>query len=258
MEINNMAKNLAGLISENSPTILSSLAVAGLISTAVLAVKATPKALSLLEDELEHGRVSPDIRYLPGFFSKRDIIRITWKCYVPAAIVGSASIICIVQANSINQRRIAAVAGAYTIAERALSEYQSKVVETIGRTKELKIRDEIASDRVKENPPSAGQVIITGDGNVLCYDTQTGRYFRSSIEKIRQSVNVLNKGLLTDMFVSLNELYFALGLDGVKLGDDLGWHADKFLIDITFSSQLTPDGEPCLVINYDVAPRRIK
>ena len=40
-----ISKNLGGLISKNSPHILTGLGCAGVLSTAVLAVKGTPKAL---------------------------------------------------------------------------------------------------------------------------------------------------------------------------------------------------------------------
>jgi len=244
-------KNLAGVFSENSPTILTSLAVAGLISTTVLAVKATPKALRLIEEESGHRRVQ-------GYpFSKRDLVRVTWKCYIPATAVGVASIFCIIQANTINLRRNAAIASIYTITESALKEYQSKVVETIGKNKELGVRDEISADRLKANPSGSNEIIFSGKGDVLCYDSLTGRYFKSSMEHIRQSINVLNRQLMTDMFITLNELYYELGLKDTKLGDSLGWNLDKGLMDVSFSTQLSDEGEPCLVINYDVSPKFI-
>jgi len=263
--ISNLTKNLAGVISENSPTILTSLAVAGLISTSVLAVKATPKALFLIDDELykrygedmygEHGNtVSERLASIP----RRELIRITWKCYIPASAVGFASICCIVYANSIHLRRTAALASLYGITEAALKEYQAKVVETIGKSKELKVRDEISGDRIKANPPGSSEVIFTGKGDILCYDSLTGRYFKSSIEQIRRVINQLNHNLISEMFLSLNELYYALGLAGTKLGDDMGWDIDKGLIEVTFSSQLSEEGEPCLVLNYEVFPKFIK
>lgn len=263
--ISNLTKNLAGVISENSPTILTSLAVAGLISTSVLAVKATPKALFLIDDELykrygedmygEYGNtVSERLASIP----KRELIRITWKCYIPASAVGFASICCIVYANSIHLRRTAALASLYGITEAALKEYQAKVVETIGKSKELKVRDEIAGDRIKANPPGANQIIITNKGDVLCYDSITGRYFKSSVEQIRRALNSLNQRLMSEMFISLNELYYELGLASTKLGDELGWDLDKGLIEISFSTQLSEQEEPCLVMNYEVFPKFIK
>lgn len=250
-----LAKILAGRISENSPIILTGLAIAGLVSTSVLAVKATPKAMEMLANE----RFDRNQRYIieggdPNL-SAYDAIRICYKCYIPAIAVGAVSICCIVGANSISSRRTAALAGVYAITETAFQEYQTKVAETIGERRELKVRDEIAADRIKANPTGTNEIIITGKGDLLCYDSLTGRYFKSSVEHIRRTVNDLNHQLLTDMFITLDELHTELGLSGTVLGGELGWHIDRGLIDITFSSQLNESSEPCLVLDYRVVPR---
>jgi hypothetical protein len=251
-----LAKNLGGVISENSPTILTSLAVVGLISTTVMAVKATPKALELLEDE-RYARSAASEFGQGTALTNKDIIKISWRCYIPTTGLAIASICCIIGANSIHVRRTAALASVYGITEAALREYQSKVIETIGKNKELKVRDEISGDRIKANPPGTSEIIWTGKGEVLCYDTLTGRYFKSSIEHIRQAINTLNRDLMSEMFITLNEFYDAIGLAGTKLGEELGWSIERGLVEISFSSQITEDSEPCLVLNYTVTPKFI-
>lgn len=245
-----LSKMLGGKIAANSPTILSSLAVAGVVSTAILAVQATPKALQLIELEKEkrHG----------GELKRSEIVKLTYRLYIPSIGLGLGTVCCIVQANAISQRRIAAIAGAYSLAETALREYQSKVVEAIGRGKELRIRDDIAADRISQHPAGSSEVLVTGKGEVLCYDSQTGRYFKSSVETIRQAVNNLNERLLREMYVTLNEAFFELGLAPIKTGDQLGWHIDKGLIEIEFSTQLSDENEPCLVLDYKVVPKYLK
>ena len=57
------------------------------------------------------------------------------------------------------------------------------------------------------------------------------------------------------MYVSLNEFYTEIGLEPTKIGYDLGWNIDDGEIDIETSAQLSPDGTPCLVIEYNVAPQ---
>ena len=151
-------------------------------------------------------------------------------------------------------KRNAALATAYKLSETALTEYKDKVVEVIGENKEKGIRDKIAEDKVHNNPVSQNQVIITGGGDTLCYDALGGRYFKSSMDKIRKAENELNRLMLRDMYVSLNEFYDELGLDHTKLGDDLGWNLDDGLIELNFSSQLAENETPCLVVDYNVAP----
>lgn len=276
--ITQMAKNLGGIVSKNSPTILTGVAVAGLITTTIMGIKATPKALAVIDDyvwgkyeeEIENPEEVSFAQWLgvdtegyswrdkANVISKRETIKLTWKLYLPTFAVGAVTIACIIGANHISLRRNAALASIYGITEAAFKEYRAKVVETIGKNKELKIRDEVSADRVKRNPPGMNEVIFTGKGEVMCYDSLSGRYFKSDIEQIRRVVNELNRNLLSDMFLTVNELYYAIGLSGTKLGDMMGWDIDKGMVEVDFSAQLTENGEPCLVLNYSTEPRFMK
>lgn len=276
-DILQIAKNLGGVFRQNSPTILTSLAVGGLITSIALAIRATPKALSLIDEGLysryeasEHGSLlfwdwlkqetskeGIDWNDRLKMLSRRDILRTTWRCYVPTSAVAIASIACIIGANQVLLRRNAAIASLYTITEKAFGDYKSKVMETFGDKKELRLRDDIDADRIKANPPSSNEIIFTGKGKVKCYDSWNGRYFESDIEKIRRSVNDLNEELLTNAFVTLNDFYYALGLSGTDSGNLMGWNLDTGKLKIDYGSHLTDDGEPCLVLNYQVVPRYI-
>lgn len=250
-KIKGMVKNLVGFMSENSPTILTILSVGGLVTTVVLAVEATPKALEILtevsyEKELEHGTDELELT---------EIVKATYKCYIPAAMMGVVTASCIIGANSINLRRNAALATVYSITEASLKEYQSKVVSKIGEINEKAIRDEIKDDKLKEAKQTKSNVVVTGGGDTLCYDVISGRYFKSDIDKIKSAVNELNRELLYEMFISLNDVYYALGLSDIKLGNQMGWNIDNGMIVFDYSSRLTEDGVPCLVIDYLVNPR---
>ena len=240
-------------VTRNSPILLTGLAVTGVVGTTIMAVQATPKAMHILEldrdrrEKLsEFGAIDP--------LKRQEVIKLVWKCYIPAAAMGLLTVACVVGANKISLRRNAALASVYSLTESALKEYQSKVVETIGENKERKIRDDIAQDHLNANPLSSNQVIITGGGDMLCYDSLSGRYFKSDIEKIRKVENKLNRELMVNMYVSLNELYYELGLPDIDLGDDEGWDVDH-IITFSFSSKIAENDQPCLVINYLVGPR---
>ena len=56
------------------------------------------------------------------------------------------------------------------------------------------------------------------------------------------------------MWVSLNEVYWAIGLPMVRFGEEVGWNLDN-MVDFVFSSQLDDDGNPCLVLDYQVGPK---
>lgn len=257
-------KNIKSAMIKHSPEILTGIGITGMITTTVMAVRATPKALILIEEEkrsinydiLEAAKKNGDescskIEKLKPL----DTIKVAWKCYIPATITGAISVVCLIGASSVNMRRNAALATAYTLSESALKEYQEKVIESIGNKKEQTIRDAVAKDKIEKSPIQNTEVIVTGKGETLCYDTISGRYFKSDIEKLRQVVNDLNLRMRDEMYISLNEFYYEIGMDNIKVGDDLGWNIDSGYIDLRYSSQLATDGTPCLVIDYSYGPR---
>lgn len=245
--LSKVVKYVKAAASKHSPEILTGIGIAGMVTTIVMAVKATPKALILIEEKKnEEGLDS---------LTPIETVKASWQCYIPSAIVGTVSIFCLIGASSANLRRNTALATAYTLSESALKGYQGKVVETIGDKKEQTVRDSIAKDKLDKNPVTTREVIITEKGNTLCYDTISGRYFKSDIDKLKKAMNELNRDMLDEMFISLNDFYYEIGLSNTKLGDDLGWNVSEGLIDLKFSSQLTDDGTPCVVMDYSIAPK---
>lgn len=234
------AAKIGNSLRKHSPEICTALGIGGMISAAVLAVKATPKALKLLEERKKEEKVDG--------LTAAETVKTVWKCYIPSVLTGAFSIFLIATANSINLKRNAAITAAYSLSETAFREYKNKVVETIGERKEEAVRDSVAKDRIQRAPEQ--EVILTEKGNMLCYDTLSGRYFKTDIEKLKASVNELNRQMRDEMFISLNEYYYELGLSPTKIGDDLGWNIDKGYIELSFSSQLTDTQTPCLVIDY--------
>ena len=245
-----LAKSAQLTIAKHSPEILTGIGIAGMITSGILAVRATPKALLLIEAKHTELGLEHDEKLPPA-----EVVKATWKCYIPAAVTSLTSIICLVGASSVSARRTAALATAYKLSETALTEYHEKVIEEIGEKKERVIQDKVAEECVKKDPVSNHEVIITGKGTTLCYDGTFGRYFRSDIDSIKKAINKVNRSVVTDMYVSLNDFYDEIGLSPTKIGDDLGWNLDDGEIDVDFSSQLAEDGTPCLVIRYTVAPK---
>ena len=245
-DVSKFFKNARTTVSKHSPEILTGIGIAGMITTTILAVKATPKALRLIEEAQKEKEEA---------LTPVDKVKATWKCYVPSAVTGTASIACLIGASSVSVRRNAALATAYKLSETALAEYRDKVVETIGEKKEQAVRESVAKDKIKTKPIGSNEVIITEKGNTLCYDAISGRYFKSDIEQIKKAINILNRRMHTEMYMSLNEFYDELGLEHIKLGDELGWNIDDGLLDPDFGSDIAEDGTPCIVLNYNVAPK---
>lgn len=250
---------------KHSPEILMGIGITGMVTTTVMAVKATPKALELIESEkrrlnrelLEEAKKSgcEECNQITRL-EPVDLIKVTWKCYIPAGITCMVSIACLIGASSVNARRNAALATAYTLSESTLRDYQKKVIETIGEKKEQTIRDAVAKEHIERDPVENKEVILSGRGNTLCYDSISGRYFRSDMDAIKKAENELDARLRNEMYISLNEFYYEIGLEPLRvIGDELGWNIDKGYLDLDFSSQIATDGTPCLVIEYNPAPR---
>ena len=241
-------RNTGHMLNRNSPTILSGVAVAGVITTAVLAAKAGVKAY---KHEVHTYLEEPGRENL----TKSEIVKLTWKDYIPAGISGVATIACIIGANKIGLRRHAAMMGAFTIADTAFREYKEEVLKQIGAVKEGKVSDEVQKRRIDENqPPKDHQVIIAAGGDQLCYDSLTGRYFKSDIETIRQAKNQVNSEIIGgNMYASLNEFYAFLGLDTADVGEELGFNLDN-LIELTFTTHMSQDGRPCLAMVFAKLP----
>lgn len=245
--ISKIINEIQKAVVKHSPEILTGLGIAGMITTTVLAVKSTPKALDLIndrKDELETEKLPPI-----------EVVKTAWKCYIPAAVTCATSTACLIGASSVHLKRNAALATAYKLSESAISEYKDAVIDKIGEKKEQTIRDKVAEEKMKKNPVSSSEVFITEKGNTLCYDTISGRYFKSDIDRIKRAENAINKQLLDEMYVSLNDLYDELDLDHTKLGDELGWKIDDGLVELYFSSQLADDGTPCVVMDFTRAPK---
>ena len=254
LSLSKFAKNARMWTSKHSPEILTGFGIAGMITTTVLAVRATPKALKLIEEAKfeKYGEVYEEDR-----LTVAETVKVAWKPYIPAAVTGVASIACLIGATSVSSRRNAALATAYQLSATAFNDYREKVVETIGEKKEQVVKDKVAEKQIKEHPVASSEVIITERGNTMCYDPVSDRYFKSDIDRIKKAENTLNKRMLHDMFgyVSLNDLYDELGLKQISIGDSLGWNVNQ-LIDIGFSSQIADNDEPCIVLDYNVAPKR--
>lgn len=245
-----MLKTTKIFLSKNSPSILTGLGITGMLATTVISVKQTPKALMLIEEEKDRLELGTDDK-----LTIKETVKATWKVYIPAAAICVASMACLIGANSVNTRRNAALATAYKLTETAFSDYKEKVVAEIGEKKDKAIREDISKDKLADNPVSKSEIFITEKGNTLCFDPITSRYFKSDIDRIKKAENEINKRLLHEMYMSLNDFYELIGLSDSSLGDDLGWNIDKGFLELDFSSLIAEDGTPCIVLEYSVAPQ---
>lgn len=248
-EITAFFKRAGNTINKYRPEIMLGFGLTGFASTLIFAVKATPKAVQLMEErkaELDVEKLSPV-----------EVVKTTWGCYMPAAVTGTLSVACILGSYSENMKRNAAISTAYMISETALKEYKDKVIETIGEKKEEAIRDAVAKDKLEQRPVSTSEIFITGKGKSLLFDPVSNRYFEYDLDLLQKAVNDLNMRFTHgEMYLSVNELYWAMGVKPwIGMGDDLGWNIDMAPICITLRYAAADDGRPCAVMDYNIKPR---
>lgn len=243
-KLSTITKAAEKFIINNSSSILTAIGLTGTVTTALMAGKASYKVGYLVkEHEIEYGE-KPDIK---------KISKEVWKLYIPSTISGAITIASVLASSKIQSRRAAALTAAYSISEKALSDYKEKIVETIGEKKEKAVRDQIAQDKVMNNPPK--QDIIINAGTVLCCELYSGRYFSCDIEKLRKAQNDINSKMLREMSATLSDFYYLIDLPNTSFSGTLGWDSDK-LLDLHFTTIMTDDGKPCIAFDYNyIKPR---
>jgi Family of unknown function (DUF6353) len=243
------------LLENHSTTILTGLSVAGTTATAVLTARATFKAADLIQHEQNASNAAwreGESDTPPHELSKTEKAKLVWRLYLPPAAVCITTVTSTIVANKISSKKIAALAVAGGISERALQEYKDKVVEKLGKRENQKIRDEIAQDRVTNNPVSR-EVIIAGSGDVLCYDMTTGRYFVSTMEDIKRAENKVNHELIHFMSCSLSFFYEEIGLPPTPYTDSVGWNMNNHM-EVVFTTTMSSDSRPCIAIDFTKPP----
>lgn len=230
----------------NGSTILTCIGGVGVVTTSVMAVKATPKALALLEEAKEEK--GDDL-------TKLEIVKVAGPSYIPAVIAGTATIACIFGANMLNKRQQASLMSAYALLDSSYKEYKDKVVEVYGEEADSKIKEEIAKDKYEETD------ISVEDGKQLFFDTFSGRYFESTMIDVQNAEYFLNRDLSMRDWATVNEWYGYLDIPEIDGGDDLGWSTGmnfdyywQSWIDFTHQKVTTDDGIECTIITMFSEP----
>jgi len=261
MIFSDIAKKAQKFTIDNSPMLLTVVGAAGTVATAYLTGRAAFKAAGVLREaglkKALRGEVSMRVDDLePSTFTLKEQVNLTWKLYIPAFTVGTVTLASIVGANRIGTKRTAALAAAYTLSQTAFDEYKTKAIQKLGEKKALQITEDIGQDRLNANPIGSREVIITGNGDVDCYDCYSGRYFKSNAEEIRSAENRVNALINNNFYASLNEFYDYVGLPRINAGDEVGWSSDKGLMTVTITGGVTTENKPCLNVDFSVSPVR--
>lgn len=240
--MNNLLRNTGVFLKRNAPTILTSIGGIGVVATSILAVKATPKAMRLIEKaEKEKG----------DELTKLEIAVNAGPAYIPAAITGLTTIACIFGANALNKRQQAALMSAYALIDSSYKEYKNKVKELYGEEADQKVRADVAKDKFKDDEP-----YHEDDGKQLFYDEYSNRYFRATNEEVLKAEYEINRILAEDCYATLNEYYDLLNIPKVDYGEYIGWSSAQ-MFEMYWSSWINfrhekvemDDGLECYIIS---------
>lgn len=244
--MNNLLHHSKLFIKRNASTILTYAGGVGVVATSILAVKATPKAMKLLEQAKEEK--GEDL-------TKLEVVKVAGPSYIPSIVMGASTLACVFGANIFSKRQQAALISAYTLLDNSYKEYKNKVEELYGGDANKNIRAEIAKDKYNESD------LEWEDDKQLFYDDFSGRYFESTKEKVQYAEYILNKNLAVTSYVCLNEFYDLLEIDEIDGGDELGWYsgmlADMYWyswIEFHHEKVVLDDGLECIVISMPYEP----
>ncbi len=233
-------------LKRNSSTILTCVGAAGVVTTTVLAVKATPKALTLLEEAKEEKGKE---------LTKLEVVKVAGPAYIPAVVTGVSTIACIFSANMLNQRKQTAITGAYALLDQTYKEYRDKVKELYADEVDTHIQTEIAKDKYKETD------IEVDDGTELFYDVFSKRYFNAKMEDVVKAEYEINKKISNWGGAFVNEFYELLDIPPIDGGDELGWSAGQLMeyiwaqwLDFDHDKVVMDDGLECYIITMNVEP----
>ena len=248
MEVKKVFYKSKFYLRRGSPLILSCMAAAGVVVTSVLSIKATPKAMRLLEKAADDKGKS---------LTKVEVMRIAGPAYIPAFVVGISTISCIFGANVLNKRQQASVASAYALVDRAYKEYREKVKELFGEKVDQQVRGEITKDHYGEVECS-----FTGSSEKhLFYEPYSDRYFERTIGEVHDAEYHFNRNYALRGYAELNEFYEFLGLPATEHGACIGWSDGAGAafygyswIDFEHELVVMEDGLECYVINTPFGP----
>ena len=242
-------------LKRNASTSLTCIGGAGVVGTAILAVKATPKALRVLEEaEKEKGEE----------LTVAEKIVVAGPKFVPTIIIGAATVTCIFGANVLNKRKQAALVSAYALIDRSYNEYKDKLKELYGEEAHQNIVDSIAIEKAKDIHINSANVLTMCDTSleddysepVLFYDEYDNRYFEAPIEQVLLAEYHVNRNLVLRGYVPLNELYDFLGLEPTEYGSTVGWSVEDefYWIDFNHRKVLLDDTLECYIIETPWGP----
>lgn len=248
LPINAFARNILSVAKAHAAPITAGAVIIGMISAVILAVKAGRESVDDIEEmkeELETDELTAG-----------EVIRATWKRFVPVILILVLTISCFLYSTNRLIKRYAALSTAYALTESYMKDYIDVTKNEVGAKKEQMIRDKVMDKQVKRRPIAERGTIDTGNGDILFYDSITTRYFKSSLDKVKEAEEMLRDIYKSEGELKLDEYTYALGIGRYSsIGSYIGWKmsgrfdgTQKFEFEYTYGGHENT-GEPYCAIN---------
>ena len=245
-----------GQVQKHSPEILMGVGVVGVVTSTVMACKATMKLNDILEESKETRDKIKEVENNPKYedkYSPEDAkkdLAINYmqtgmkvaKLYAPAVLLGGASLGCLLASNDILRKRNAALSAAYMTVDKSFKEYRNRVTERFGEEVEKEIRYGIKAEQIETtvvdedgNETTVTETIKTMDPNLYSdyarFFDAASPYWQNDPEYnlmfLKAQQQYANDLLRAKGRLFLNDVYDMLGIEKTKAGQVVGWVYDR-------------------------------
>lgn len=241
-------------LKKHSPEILVVAGIVGVVTSTVLACKATTKVGKVLDntrndidtihDATEKGVTKAGEEYSVDD-SKKDLTIVyahtgvnLVKLYAPSVALGTLSIAGIVASHNILKKRNVAIAAAYATVDKTFKEYRSRVVDRFGAEADKELRYNIKAKKIEEvvkDPETGKEKKVKSTVGIANPDVNDyARFFDETCLNYEENMdyNIMflhsqeqyaNDRLKADGYLFLSDVYEALGIKRTKMSQTVGW-----------------------------------
>lgn len=245
-------------IKKHSPEILMIGGAIGVVSSAIMACRATTKLSKVMDEhkttieQIHHVANHPEVLPENQTYTKQDVkkdLSITYtktglnlvKLYAPSVILGTLSLTCMITSNNILRNRNAALAAAYAAVDKGFKNYRSNVVERFGKEVDKELKYNIKAKEIEEvkKDKDGKEKKTKKTVNVAALDDYSpyAKFFDNGCENwekdsehnlwfLKQQQNFANDKLKAQGYLFLNDVYDMLGIPRTKPGQVVGWIYD--------------------------------
>lgn len=238
-------KGLIELTKEHASTILTCIGATGVIATTILAVKATPEAMKIIEAErAKKSKIVKETFYADNKKIQHDKVviedltpyekfKIAWKPYIPAFLTGLGTISCIFGANILNKRTQASLMSSYLLLSKYFNEYKCEANNTYvleeGKNANQTIQKSLFERKIKKDPPK--DISVNNDEMLVYLPLYATTHFNDGyITTSKDTMLNLEKRINDEMdkegYICINKIYTWLGINERELpawGWQYGW-----------------------------------